>query len=296
MAADTGDCTIFFYGSKDKLNELTFFMKEAWRVHCNSESYEVNRIDEYSWLGDYDEEWNVIHSLGQVNSLGYQLIPGFLKKVKEKFPELSIKGIVNHNWLICEGEEHMKITSESNSTEVNCEEWCLKELDLQDWESEEEQERAQAELEESWCSTEQEWQENLFNSEDLLRIDWCRLQSMLEQQMVVGTKYEDRPVNIAKLTDGEKVFLVREPENNYDANAIEVRSEIGSLGHIPAEISAKLSPLIDEKIIECEATVITTVLKLEYAEKVSGTKVLEKNREKLAKEPLLWIKIQIHKC
>lgn len=85
-------------------------------------------------------------------------------------------------------------------------------------------------------------------------------------------------------------------ENIYDANAIEVRSEIGSLGHIPAEISAKLSPLIDEKIIECEATVITTVLKLEYAEKVSGTKVLEKNREKLAKEPLLWIKIQIHKC
>ena len=151
MAADTGDCTIFFYGSKEKLNELTFFMKEAWRVHCNSESYEVNRIDEYSWLGDYDEEWNVIHSLGQVNSLGYQLIPGFLKKVKEKFPELSIKGIVNHNWLICEGEEHMKITSESNSTEVNCEEWCLKELDLQDWESEEEQERAQAELEESWA-------------------------------------------------------------------------------------------------------------------------------------------------
>ena len=274
MAADTGDCTIFFYGSKEKLNELTFFMKEAWRVHCNSESYEVNRIDEYSWLGDYDEEWNVIHSLGQVNSLGYQLIPGFLKKVKEKFPELSI----------------------SNSTEVNCEEWCLKELDLQDWESEEEQERAQAELEESWCSTEQEWQENLFNNEDLLRIDWYRLQSMLEQQMVVGTKYEDRPVNIAKLTDGEKVFLVREPENIYDANAIEVRSEIGSIGHIPAEISAKLSPLIDEKIIECEATVITTVSKLEYAEKVSGTKVLEKNREKLAKEPLLWIKIQIHKC
>ena len=208
----------------------------------------------------------------------------------------SMSIVVNHNWLICEGEEHMKITSESNSTEVNCEEWCLKELDLQDWESEEEQERAQAELEESWCSTEQEWQENLFNSEDLLRIDWYRLQSMLEQQRVVGTKYEDRPVNIAKLTDGEKVFLVREPENIYDANAIEVRSEIGSLGHIPAEISAKLSPLIDEKIIECEATVITTVSKLEYAEKVSGTKVLEKNREKLAKEPLLWIKIQIHKC
>ena len=69
------------------------------------------------------------------------------------------------------------------------------------------------------------WQENLFNSEDLLRVDWYRLQSMLEQQMVVGTKYENRPVNIAKLTDGEKVFLVREPENIYDANAIEVRSE-----------------------------------------------------------------------
>lgn len=79
-------------------------------------------------------------------------------------------------------------------------------MDLQDWESEEEQERAQAELEESWCSTEQEWQENLFNSEDLLRVDWYRLQSMLEQQMVVGTKYEDRPVNIAKLTEGEKFF------------------------------------------------------------------------------------------
>lgn len=130
MAADTGDCTIFFYGSKEKLNELTFFMKEAWRVHCNSESYEVNRIDEYSWLGDYDEERNVIHSLGQVNSLGYQLIPGFLKKVKEKFPELSIKGIVNHNWLICEGVNNGELVPSARS---NCTTLPKQEYRLADW-------------------------------------------------------------------------------------------------------------------------------------------------------------------
>lgn len=286
MAADTGDCTIFFYGSKEQLNELTLFMKKAWQAHCNSEGFEANRVDEYSWLGDYDEEWNAIRSLNKVNGFGYQLIPDFLKKVKEKFPELSIKGIVNHYWLICEGEEHMKITSESNSTKVDCEEWEL----------EEEQESEEIELEEGGRLIEWEWNESLFNNEDPLRVDWYSLQSMLEEQMVVGTKYEGRPANIAKLIDGEKVFLVRKPENIYDANAIEIKSKIGSLGHISAEISAKLSPLIDAGLIECEVTVITTMSKLEYVENVLGSKVAKKNREKLGEEPFLWVNIQIYKC
>lgn len=294
MAADTGDCSIFFYGSKEKLNELTLFMKEAWQTRCNSEGYEANRIDEYSWLEDYDEKWNAIHSLDRVNDLGYQFIPDFLKKVKEIFPEISIKGIVNHEWLICEGEEHMKITSDSNSTEVNCEEWCPKEVDWKELQYRNDIEE-EDNLEESWISTEKEWKESLFCDSEPLQADWYELQSILAEQLVVGTKYDGRPANISKLFRGEDVFLVREKENIYDANAIEIRSKTGSLGYISAEIAAKLSPLLDRKIIECKATVIATMSKLEYVENIFHTKI-KKDREKYAKELLLWVNIQIYKC
>lgn len=296
MAADTGSCTIFFYGSKERLKELNQFMKTAWENHCNSESYKPNIFDEYSWLADYDEKWNVIHSENGVIGTGYLEIPVFLRKLKQKFPEIAIKGWVDHDWLICEGEEHMKILSLSDSPEIHFKEGGPDEIYSEDWKSEEEEEKAWEEAQERWCEVEAQWKEELFPEDDLLQVDWYHLQYMLKQQMVVGTKYEGRPANISKLTDGEKVFLVREPENIYDANAIEVRSNIGSLGYISAEVSAKLSPLIDANIIECEGTVITTASKLEYVENVFGTKVLEKDREKLKKEPVLWVNIQIHKC
>lgn len=62
---------------------------------------------------------------------------------------------------------------------------------------------------------------------------------------LVGTEFEGRNERIEKVNVGDKVKLIREPLNQYDKNAIDVRNEEGSLGHIPAYISKKLARLID---------------------------------------------------
>lgn len=73
---------------------------------------------------------------------------------------------------------------------------------------------------------------------------------------VVGTKYEGRPGRIEKLKVGDKLKLVREPNNEYDANAIDLRSSLGSVGHLPAEIAEMLSPLLDSHSISCTAETV----------------------------------------
>ncbi len=42
-----------------------------------------------------------------------------------------------------------------------------------------------------------------------------------------------------------QVDLVRNPENKYDSNAIEVRNSGRMLGHLPRDVAAELAPLID---------------------------------------------------
>lgn len=46
---------------------------------------------------------------------------------------------------------------------------------------------------------------------------------------------------------GERLQMVRQPENPYDANAVELRWRNGQfqLGHLPRQIAAQISPLID---------------------------------------------------
>lgn len=42
------------------------------------------------------------------------------------------------------------------------------------------------------------------------------------------------------------VVLIRNPENRFDANAIEVHQpSVGMLGHLPKEIAARLAPCLD---------------------------------------------------
>lgn len=70
---------------------------------------------------------------------------------------------------------------------------------------------------------------------------------------VVGVSFVDGyPGNILKLVDVFRnrqgdifVQLVRNPNNKYDQNAIEVRLNNDMLGHLPREIAAELAPKMD---------------------------------------------------
>lgn len=50
------------------------------------------------------------------------------------------------------------------------------------------------------------------------------------------------------------VDLVRNPQNQYDSNAIEVRSLGRMLGHLPKEVAARIAPLLDAGK-QCKATI-----------------------------------------
>ena len=70
-----------------------------------------------------------------------------------------------------------------------------------------------------------------------------------------GTQYEGRNERIEKVKVGDPVELVREPDNIYDKNAIDVRNEEGSLGHLAADASSVLAPYLDDDRITYEAVV-----------------------------------------
>lgn len=57
-------------------------------------------------------------------------------------------------------------------------------------------------------------------------------------------------------TPGEQVLLKREPYNKYDRNAIQVLSVVrAQIGHLPKNMAAKLSPMMDARKIHLEAAV-----------------------------------------
>lgn len=63
---------------------------------------------------------------------------------------------------------------------------------------------------------------------------------------VVGVTYDGRQSVVNQLAIGEKVLLVREPNNPYDNNAIQVNRTNGqSIGYISRNISETLAPIFD---------------------------------------------------
>ncbi|PCH43964.1 hypothetical protein WOLCODRAFT_133049 [Wolfiporia cocos MD-104 SS10] len=65
---------------------------------------------------------------------------------------------------------------------------------------------------------------------------------------VVGVQYYKGLVGV-----GEEVRLVREPHNNYDRNAIQVKNIGGTqVGHVPRNVAAKLAPLMDKSLVTVE--------------------------------------------
>lgn len=66
---------------------------------------------------------------------------------------------------------------------------------------------------------------------------------------VVGLTFvEGYPGNILSLRNKENlpVYLVRNPDNPYDKNAIEVRLGDIMLGHLAKEVAARLAPELDK--------------------------------------------------
>lgn len=72
---------------------------------------------------------------------------------------------------------------------------------------------------------------------------------------VVGLTFvSEYPGNILALSENACVDLVRNPDNKYDSNAIEVRMNTKMLGHIPKETAARIAPELDRGI-KYEATI-----------------------------------------
>ncbi|KAG2126297.1 SNF2 family N-terminal domain-containing protein [Suillus clintonianus] len=78
---------------------------------------------------------------------------------------------------------------------------------------------------------------------DHVDVLYCTLSSS-----IVGVQYYKGLVG-----PGEEVRLVREPQNKYDRNAIEVQNIGGTkVGHVPKQTAAKLAPLLDRGMITIE--------------------------------------------
>ncbi|CAG8482035.1 6832_t:CDS:10, partial [Cetraspora pellucida] len=74
----------------------------------------------------------------------------------------------------------------------------------------------------------------------------------LDATKIVGVQYYNGIVN-----KGEAVSLIREPSNPYDKYAIRVDNIMGvQVGHIPRDVAAVVSPLIDNGEIKLEATIL----------------------------------------
>ncbi|KAI0940604.1 hypothetical protein AcW1_003757 [Taiwanofungus camphoratus] len=99
----------------------------------------------------------------------------------------------------------------------------------------------------SQLSTSQMLEED--DDEDVVEVEDTRdeLYVMLKTS-IVGVQYYNGLVG-----PGEEVRLVRQPENKYDRNAIQVKNIGGTqVGHIPRQIAAKLAPLMDRSLVAVE--------------------------------------------
>ena len=66
------------------------------------------------------------------------------------------------------------------------------------------------------------------------------------QTKVVGTTFNGRQCVVAQLEVGEEVYLVREPTNAFDSNAIKVVRQDGTqVGYISRELAASFATLLD---------------------------------------------------
>lgn len=64
---------------------------------------------------------------------------------------------------------------------------------------------------------------------------------------IIGTQFcEGANVILAELEDGAVVWLVREPTNQYDANAVAVYVDKTRVGYVPKKTNLVLAQFIDQ--------------------------------------------------
>jgi len=74
---------------------------------------------------------------------------------------------------------------------------------------------------------------------------------------VVGVTFENRQAVVALLTEGERVSLVRDPENPFDSNAIKVvRWDKKQIGFLDRELAKTMAPRMDRYGGTFKATVL----------------------------------------
>jgi single-stranded-DNA-specific exonuclease len=63
---------------------------------------------------------------------------------------------------------------------------------------------------------------------------------------VVGVIFEDRQAVVALLTEGERVSLIRDPDNPFDSNAVKVvRWDHRQIGFLDRELARIMAPRMD---------------------------------------------------
>ncbi|MFW5962603.1 MAG: single-stranded-DNA-specific exonuclease RecJ [bacterium] len=87
---------------------------------------------------------------------------------------------------------------------------------------------------------------------------------------VKGASYGDRQQNLLRLDSSSSVYLIREEDNEYDANAIQISSNEGQLGYIDANLARKLAPLVDRGV-----KFVASILEVTgFDKKVKGANIL----------------------
>jgi hypothetical protein len=73
---------------------------------------------------------------------------------------------------------------------------------------------------------------------------------------VVGVTFDNRQSILRQLSEGETLWLVHEPDNVYDRNAIQVqRSDGDVIGFLARGLAASLAPYLDRLEYPIPATV-----------------------------------------
>ena len=67
------------------------------------------------------------------------------------------------------------------------------------------------------------------------------------QTHIVGTTFANRQTVVVQLVVGEEVYLVREPDNPFDGNAVKVcRGNDQQIGYLDRYLAATISPQLDQ--------------------------------------------------
>lgn len=95
-----------------------------------------------------------------------------------------------------------------------------------------------------------------------------------------GTRYGDRTEQIEKLSIGDPIVIVRDPENEYNSNNFILTTFEGNdVGNMPAELCNVIAPLYDAGLLNIVDS------KVSFVEPIS-------KRIRYAKQAVLFIEIQ----